>query len=376
MSIFDRDTVGYSMRGRILVPERFVFDSGKKALEVDEIPAPPPEPKEPMWSGIDPAPPLEELPVDRLVQVFDMERIEGARAKAKSSESENRRRLSFALDCAAKNNGRRNVPRLHMRQAAGFAAGCFPNFCEPIEAMSEDLVIADAMPAEDFRISPLLLNGAPGIGKTAFAQSFASSLGVPFRKVSAGGLQTSAQFAGTAAHWSNAQTGMVFDMLATSEDAVGVLLIDEVDKIPSDQHHPVLPALLDLLEPETAGQFVDESIPLVFDARRLIVLMTSNHIEAIDKTLLSRCSVFDVKDPDAEQKHAIILRIFADLTSKAGRQDIELDCGSALAAAESGCDLREISRAARRAFARALINGKKRVKIEVAAAPIKRRIGF
>lgn len=331
----------------------------------------------PDWDEFDPAetdpePPLE----NRLVQVFEPGAVEAARSKARHAEADARPRLKYALDRAAENNGRRNVPRLHAQSIAGFAAGRFPNFRESVDALFEDLAIADAMPADDFRIAPMLLNGVPGIGKTAFAQSLAAGLGVPFRKVSAGGLQTSAQFVGTAAHWANAQTGMVFDMLASGEDAVGVLLIDEIDKIPHDQHRPVLPALLDLLEPETAGQFVDESIPLAFDARRLIVLMASNCIEAIDKTLLSRCSVFDIEEPSVEQKYAIAYRIFADLTAKAKRPDIDLDRGSAMKAAESGCDLREISRATRRAFARALIDGKKRAKIEVVAPATKQRIGF
>ena len=64
----------------------------------------------------------------------------------------------------------------------------FENLVEPINRLQVDLALASAMKPEDFRITPILLLGDPGIGKTYLAMQLAQALGVGMEKIRAGGV--------------------------------------------------------------------------------------------------------------------------------------------------------------------------------------------
>ena len=77
--------------------------------------------------------------------------------------------------------------------------------------------------------------------------------------------------------------------------------IDEVDKIGVSAQCPVLPVLLDLLEPNTAQRFKDEFFGMEFDASRMVFILTANSLEGVPAALLSRVEVFEVPRPAAVQ---------------------------------------------------------------------------
>lgn len=137
----------------------------------------------------------------------------------------------------------------------------FPNFESAIYSLEDGIALASVLKPAEFRVDPILLDGAPGIGKTMFASGLAEKLGVPFLKISAAGLQNGAQICGTASHWSNSHQGQIFELLAANESAVAVILVDEIDKISgsSSVEYGVLPALLELMEAGSARTFKDQA---------------------------------------------------------------------------------------------------------------------
>ncbi|MDE2259971.1 MAG: AAA family ATPase [Betaproteobacteria bacterium] len=231
----------------------------------------------------------------------------------------------------------------------------FPNFCQAISGICEELALAAASRPSDFRFSPLLLNGVPGIGKTAFAQALATSFDLPFLNVNAGNLQHAATLVGTASHWTNAAPGDIFNLFANGDSAVAILLLDEVDKVNPDPQYTILPVLLGLLEPETSRHFRDESMGAILDASHLIILMTSNQPDFIDKALLSRSRVYEVQQPDCTQRMAIMTR-WVEAIKKQTRTRVGVDPEVIQRLAGLPVDLRGLQRILRSAYGQALLD--------------------
>ncbi len=268
------------------------------------------------------------------------------------------------LDQARAEHGSRTLPDAHQASKNLDAKKLdFENLLQPIERLQTDLVLAEAMGAQDFRISPLLLLGEPGIGKTFLASQLAQALSVPSEKISAGGAQGAFQLTGSHSTWTNAKPGMVAALLAKSASAAPVLVIDEVDKIHEDRH-AFLPVLLNLLDAGTAKRFRDEYFEMEFDASRIIVVLTANDISKVPPPLLSRVEVFTVPAPQPGQRLRIIEQTMTDLSEKTGHA-ITFAPGVAERLAERmDIDLRQLTRLVRASFATALQAGDKVARIK------------
>ena len=251
----------------------------------------------------------------------------------------------------------------------------FENLAAPIERLQVDLALASAMHPADFRMTPLLLLGDPGIGKTYLAMQLAQALGVNMEKLSAGGAQGGFQLTGSHNSWTGARPGALFTLLAECQFATPVVVIDEVDKI-RDSQYPVLPVLLDLFEPQTARCFKDEFFEMQFDASRIIFVLTANSLEGVPAPLLSRLEVFDIARPEPAQRLRIIQNEAATLRHKTGL-NIRLDKASCEALADrQDIDLRKTTRLVSEAFARALQAGELVAKLLMPKAEGRLQMGF
>jgi len=310
-----------------------------------------------------------------------MEEISCARKVPKSSDRDDQKRIEESLKLASTNDGLRTVPTFkNIHQIVESMRLEFRNFSSVLTSLAGELMLAGMGKPENFRFTPLLMDGPPGVGKTAFAQHLATTLKLPFVNLNAGGMQTSAQLTGSSSHWGNTHTGEIFNMLSMNEVATGVILLDEAEKISDRQDYPILPALLNLLEPETARFFRDESLGLVFDASRLIVLMTSNSIDNINNALLSRTQLFKIGEPEFEQKLHVARKTFEKLNTGLPRgKRLMLDEPALLDLARKNISTRRIIQGVRQAVIQALSQGDKTAKLffseEFDEEP-RREIGF
>jgi len=318
-------------------------------------------------------------PFRRCVRVFEPSEIARAKDIVKALPHETRDRVQAAVKVAAEHDGYRKVPSFkNIDRELSRMALQFANFQQVLDHYAEEMALAGACRVEAFHMSPVLLDGDPGVGKTAFAQAFAAMLGLPFCKMSAGGIQHAAALTGTASHWANAQPGEVFNLIARSQLATGVLLIDEADKLSDRQDSSILPALLDLLEPETARNYKDESLGLKFDASRLIVLMTSNAMSSMHAALLSRCRTFTIKAPGIEQRVQIAMGVHDEINRALPRDNrIGIDCRALEQLSGADIDIRALIMAVRAACSKALRTGSRTAKPEMPQERvIRRQIGF
>lgn len=247
-------------------------------------------------------------------------------------------------------NRYRTIPAIKSADILALAAQ-FENIAEPIKQLASEVELMNRLPATDFQISPILLLGGPGIGKTAFAMALSKTLGVPFKKIN--GAEPSFALSGSHPTWTKAAPGVVMEQLALHDCAAPLFLVDEVDK-PSGERYPLSSALLNLLEPENATAFQDEFFQVNLNARHAIWILTANTTEGISAPLLSRMNVFNISAPGIQQRSRIIEAELEKLRKRTGADVKAAEGEVRLLAGLANLDLRQITRIVRDGFIAAL----------------------
>jgi ATP-dependent Lon protease len=216
-----------------------------------------------------------------------------------------------------------------------------PNFADALDDIKRHVALAQDS-GDGIEITPMLLLGPPGIGKTHFAKQLAELLGtgmslVPMSSMTAGWL-----LSGASSQWKGAKPGKVFEALVDGQYANPVLVVDEIDKASADAQYDPLGSLYSLLEHDTAETFMDEFAEVAIDASQVIWIMTANDDRCIPEPILNRMNVFQIDAPSHEQARAIARNLYLQIRSEHGwgrRFDEEpaddvLDCLAELAPRE------------------------------------------
>jgi ATP-dependent Lon protease len=192
-----------------------------------------------------------------------------------------------------------------------------PNFSDALDDVKRHVALSQDS-GDGIEITPMLLLGPPGIGKTHFARQLADLLGtgmslVPMSSMTAGWL-----LSGASSQWKGAKPGKVFEALVEGQYANPVLVIDEIDKASADAQYDPLGSLYSLLEHDTAETFMDEFAEVAIDASQVIWIMTANDDRCIPEPILNRMNVFEIEAPTQEQARAIARNLYRGIRAEHG----------------------------------------------------------
>lgn len=144
----------------------------------------------------------------------------------------------------------------------------FPWAEDVLKAMEDDLLVAETYGKGILRMTPLLLVGPPGGGKSSLLNQFAREVGLPFAMVSAAGALGPRLLVGTTRGWASASPCLPVELIARYQVANPMLFVDELDKEGATQLYGRLSdALLSFLEPENAKRYFDEGLMTAVDLR-------------------------------------------------------------------------------------------------------------
>jgi ATP-dependent Lon protease len=253
-----------------------------------------------------------------------------------------------------------------------------PNFGEVLDDVRRQLALCQDS-RDALEITPMLLLGPPGIGKTHFAREIAKLLGTGLGFISMSSLTAGWVLSGASSQWKGARPGKVFETLVDGAYANPVMVVDEIDKARAEHAYDPLGALYSLLEHDTAGTFTDEFAEVAIDASQVIWVATANDERTIPEPILNRMNVFEVHTPDPDAARTIALRLYRALRGEHdwGRRFDEAPSEAVLERLAAMAP-REMRRAWMTAFGNARLAG--RAAIELAdlpdASPRRSPIGF
>ncbi len=184
-----------------------------------------------------------------------------------------------------------------------------PNFHEVLDDVRRQLALCTDS-GDALEITPLLLLGPPGVGKTHFARQLAALLGTGTGFISMSSLTAGWVLSGASSQWRGARPGKVFEALIDGDYANPVMVVDEIDKAGGEASYDPLGSLYSLLEHDTAGAFTDEFAEVAVDASQMIWVATANDAGAIPDPILNRVNVYEIEAPDPAAARRIALRLY------------------------------------------------------------------
>ena len=316
-----------------------------------------------------------QLPVASVRSVFQPHDVERKLAKLPSREHENlrstyERMLERGPDrFQVKPSG---IPEMSALYQA------LPNFTEVLDDVKRHVALSQDS-RDGLEVTPILLLGLPGMGKTHFAKKLADLLGtgmslVPMSSMTAGWL-----LSGSSSQWKGSKPGKVFEALIDGQYANPVIVVDEIDKASADAQYDPLGALYSLLEHDTAQNFMDEFAEVAIDASQVIWITTANDPRGIPEPILNRMNVFEIEPPSPEAARQIANNLYQSIRAEHGwGERFASEPHSDLQDALAELAPREMRRALMTGFGNARLDGRDTVRVDdlPKATHHKGRMGF
>ncbi|MEN6437108.1 MAG: S16 family serine protease [Syntrophobacter sp.] len=153
------------------------------------------------------------------------------------------------------------------------------------------------------RGSAFLLVGPPGVGKTSLAISVAKSLGIPYHKISLGGMRDEADMRGFGFTYEGSKPGAIVQGLIKMGAMNGMFILDEADKTEKF----AIATLLEILDPEQNHLFHDKyaQTTIDIDLSNCHFFLTANTLETVPPVVANRCEVVVLDRYSIEEKISI-----------------------------------------------------------------------
>ena len=183
----------------------------------------------------------------------------------------------------------------------------------------------------------LALVGPPGTGKTAIAQLLAHTLGLPFTRLSLGGVNDVTALVGSTSTYVSSMPGLIVRNLCDMKSLSGVFFFDEFDKIPdTPEGHGVSNRMLHIIGATQNHTYEDLYLTgIKIDLSHLFFVIALNNEKDINPVLRDRLATIHMDPYRAKDKIEIAKRHFIPSIEK----ELNFEKGSILVSAQTIRDI-------------------------------------
>lgn len=190
----------------------------------------------------------------------------------------------------------------------------------PYAAGIIDAVLRDLAGRGWVFIRPVLIEGAPGSGKTRLARRLGEVLGLGVQVYGCGGA-SDASILPTSRQWSTGRASVMLQLLKRLQAASALLVLDEIDKVGEGKNNGnLLDGILPLLTPD-AARFFDSYLECPADLSGMSYIATANDLSGLRRThpaLLDRFRCYTMPTPRREDLPVLVRGVLSEICAERG----------------------------------------------------------